>query len=472
MSCPDGSIRNPNTDRCVKIGGHVFKQLLKDKKIAFTVEDKKKIRDAGYKLDSPLPGPSKPLSPPKPPIGIDGPKVKPDAKTLEAIDIKDVKKAVVKKVEAHLSKLSVNDQYIDKGHLDYCKNGKDVGLTVPLEKTVISYHIPYSVCQIRNHYGFIPYLDADKLLYTKGFHKSIDVKFNNYNRAVSMLLFKNSEYKIDYDWFKEMDDYVRSLSTYDAFTVLGYSYHSFDFINKFLIGQMNSINHLLTTTAVYDQYFFPFYMQAFMLLDSIDLAANNPNVIYNNKSKKLSEWCNDVTKLGLKGGYKMFKSIMSNFPFEFWKLVMQLYRDDLKRIIDNAPPVKKEMVVYRGVKDDYFLKGAKNNYYHNKCFVSCTLSPSHALLYLRGNQCCFKRITLLPGTKVLFISGLSCYPDELEIVINVDSTLYIKETFKRRVYDSSYKNDNGASKDDICFNLAKRNVDISELVVVESTASK
>ena len=151
---------------------------------------------------------------------------------------------------------------------------------------------------------------------------------------------------------------------------------------------------------------------------------------------------------------------MLYFPYEFWVEVMKLFKTDFERIINNAPPVRKETVVYRGVKGDYFLKGSNNNYYKNTSFVSCTLNPYYAVEYLRKGQCCLKRITLLPGTKVLFISGLSCYPYELEIVINVDSILFIKETITTNIYEN-----NDDAKDDMCFER-KRKIDISEIVIV------
>ena len=464
MACAEDKIMNPKTGRCVNIGGGVFKNLIKDETIVFTAEDKKKIKDAGYIIVKASPV----VEVPKEDLGMDPIKktksVGPKSKDMELID--KVPKKIENKVKKHLKHIEglKNINYLDDGHKEFCKSNKTNKIKIPLLKNTISYQIPYSISSVRNHGGFLYHLDSPKIPYTSGFQKEIKIEFNNYNKEVALQLFKKQDFEIDYDWFKEMDDYITKLSTYDAFTVLGYSYHSFNFINSYLIGNMTeqSLNKLLQDPLTYNTYYFPFYMQAFKLIDKQNIVNRDVNVNYKNKYKRVSEWISECKKLGLEKAYPIFMNIMQFFTYEFWKKVMELVRTDFQRIIDNAPPVKKETVVYRGVKDDYFMKGSEDNYYNNTSFVSCTFDPNHALKYLRNEQCCFKRITLLPGTKVLFISGLSCYPLELEIVINVDSIIFITEKITTNIYkDSTYD-----IKDDMCFTNNKRKVDIAEIVVV------
>jgi hypothetical protein len=223
----------------------------------------------------------------------------------------------------------------------------------------------------------------------------------------------------------------------------------------------SSLKEKLLNVSFISDYYFPFYVQAYAMLDSVKIDIDI-RCLVNRVIKKVSEWVEDCKKLGRRKAYSIFVQIMENFSYSWWKEVMTLFKDDLKRIINNAPAVKKEIVVYRGVKDDYFLKGAKDNYYTNTSFVSCSLDPSYALTFLRAdNQCCLKRITILPGTKVLFISGLSAFYEELEIVINIDSTLFIQNKFTTSIYKTP-------NNKDICFdkNVEKRLIDIAEIVVV------
>jgi hypothetical protein len=151
---------------------------------------------------------------------------------------------------------------------------------------------------------------------------------------------------------------------------------------------------------------------------------------------------------------------MSHLKFKWWIKVIELYKKDLQRIISNAPPVEKEIVIYRGVLEDYFTKHLKNGYYKNKAFVSCSLDHVHALAYTRVQLCCFKRITILPGSHILFISGISCFKDELEFVINADSVVYVHNKYRANIY-----NDEHSKLDDMCYDKVKRAIDIVDMVV-------
>jgi hypothetical protein len=448
MACSDDKVLNPRTNRCIKIGGSVFKQLLEDTAVTFSAEDKQKILNAGFTLKTPKIVPPK-VSPPK-------------TITSPGLELKtDVSKKNIRKVEQHVISVINNEKYIDEGHKTYCKNNNTKALKVPLTKYTVSYQIPYSVSPIAKLTSFQRYLDDKTLTFVKGFNKNIEINFNNYNKSTSLGLFANQDYEIDHDWFYEMDNYITNLSVRDAYTVLGYSNNSFNFINKYLLGLMKTHLDMITDTVWSTKNYFPFYIQAFHLLDEVGLI-NDVVVDISNKKLKVSEWCKHIQAVGAKEGYEYFIHVMKYFTFSFWEKTMKIFKDDFKRIISNAPPLKNKMNVYRGVTNDYFLKGAKDNYYKNTCFVSTSLDPRFALLYLREQQCCFKRITLLPGSKVLFISGLSLYPDELEIVINVDSTLYITESKLVDVYAENY-----IGTYDVCFrNTAP--INISDMVLVES----
>lgn len=442
MVCDDDKVLNPKTGRCVKVGGGVFKDLIKDPSVKFSNVDMDKIKNAGYKIASPV-------------------KLA-DFKSglLEVAPSKPIEA----KVDHFLRKRTGLKQlpYLDEGHKEYCTKGKSDNLKIPLTTSQISYKIPYSVSPAHKLNNFQQYLGSKKIPFAKSFNIPITLSYNNYNKVAALELFKDQSYEIDYVWFSSVNDYVQNLSTYDIFTVLGYSYHSYDYINKYLIGTMTSksLQNLLAGTSNFDQYYFPFYMQAYTLLSGLNLNFLLDVTIQGTK-KDISKWIKDCLTRGLANAYPTFTKIMQYLPFEFWKSVMGMYKDDLKRIIEHAPAVRKEMVVYRGVTDDYFLKGAKNLYYKNTAFVSTSLNPIHSYKYLRNKQCCFKRLTLLPGANVLFISGLSFYPQELEIVINVDSTLYIRDFKTSKIYA-----DGTTHSTELCDTKMTKLVDIADMVVL------
>jgi hypothetical protein len=446
--CDTGKVKNPLTNRCINIGSAVFKKLLADPNVVFSDEDLAKIKAVGL-----MPLSEKTPPPPKP-------------KSDEIVEIKKVSAKTSNKMMKYVNRsLIPGDPYISKKHSDYCKTPTDLSvIDEPLVITKINYKIPYSTCPLQKS-TYVDYLDSKKIPYTTGFNKSIHIEYNNYNKAVAMQLFKDHDIDIDIAWFKKMDNYIRNLSTYDAFTVLGYSYHSFDFINRYMMGNMTPAKMKgLMNEYTYSTYYFPLYMQMHTLIDKLVIKPDidiDIDITHDSQKKKISkwiEWCK-----GKKPGecYKLVLKIMKSFPYTFIVQAFDLFKKDLSRIIKSSPPIEKELVIYRGVKNDYFIRDAKKKYYTNKTFVSCSLDPNHAYVYLRGNKCCFKRIVMLPGTHALFISGISCYPNEMEMVVDVDSIMYISKVKTYKKYDE-YGN---YSKEDMCFKNNTYDVQIAEIIV-------
>lgn len=227
MSCASDKIKNPVTKRCILIGGDIFKTLIKDPSIVFSDADLKKIKDAGYKPLSKTPAVLEGKKPtaklvPKTDLGMMSPITKETkAKDITRIDI--VPERIKNKVEKFLEhKNGINEiPYLDEGHKDFCKNKDPNNLVVPLLKSEIKYAIPYSISNVREPYAFKKYIGINKLPYTHGFQKEIELQYNNYNKEIALQLFKDAQFEIDYEWFKDVNQYITNLSTYDAFTVLG-----------------------------------------------------------------------------------------------------------------------------------------------------------------------------------------------------------------------------------------------------------
>lgn len=439
--CDEDKVKNPLTNRCINIGSAVFKKLLADPNVVFTPDDLAKIRARGY-----VPSSERAPPPPKP-------------KSDEIVEAPRVPAKTNNRIVGYL-KRSIKpgaSPYISTAHKEYCKHYDASKLDEPRVATSITYDIPYSTCPMQS-YTYIDYFDK-KIPYKTGFNKSIELNYTNYNKDVAMQLFKDHDLDIDFGWFKKMDAYVRNLSNYDAFTVLGYSYHSFDFINRYLMGDMTEARlRGLMYEDTYITYYFPFYVQMHALLEALVIDPSKDDTYsYNSSKKKASAWVKWCRGKPAGECYRVVLKIMRSFPYDFMKQAMELFKDDLSRIINASPPLEKQLVLYRGVKDDYFMRDAKSRYYTNKTFVSCSLDPNHAYRYLRGNRCCFKRIVMLPGTHALFISGISCYPNEMEMVVDVDSIMYISELKKHKMY-TDY------SKKDMCFSDTQE-VQIAEIVI-------
>jgi hypothetical protein len=112
------------------------------------------------------------------------------------------------------------------------------------------------------------------------------------------------------------------------------------------------------------------------------------------------------------------------------KKALQMYRDDLKRIIAAAPKSRKKMVIYRGVTYDIFGK-TKGHWHTLNAFCSAAYHITHALGYARRSM---QRITILPGTPVLFAAPLNQWgrEGEYEIMVNVGTKYLIRKRHVKR----------------------------------------
>jgi hypothetical protein len=442
--CTEEQVRNPATGRCIKIDSALFKQLVKDG-VQFSQEDVLKITKAAAAV------PAAPAVPATKATKAAAAAVPAAAKATKATKAaaaaapikSSLKQIMAKYVNEYKERKDIN--YISKDHENICKNKKRLQ-----SKTVIKevLKLPFSTRTGK----FTDYLTRE-IPFSLGYNKTIEQNYNNYNKhIIERFTNKVSLDDLDYGWFNDMNNYVTSLSNYDAFTILGYSFHSDKYINMYLTGRLTPVifdrifNFKIFTNDVY----FPYYKQAMVLLNELlheKYAEALKNMINN---KTLRHWIEKINGNDCNESYLIFVTIMKYIPYDWWLKVMQLFRDDLKRIIENSPSIKKKMILYRGVKDDYMLKGSKDQMYTNNCFVSTSLSPYSALEFVNA-KCCFKRIVLYPGQKALLTSGLSFLHDSvkwkpIEFLLNIDTRFYIRKIQHISVYKDVKK-----AEHDICF---------------------
>jgi hypothetical protein len=103
-----------------------------------------------------------------------------------------------------------------------------------------------------------------------------------------------------------------------------------------------------------------------------------------------------------------------NIPFENGRTIpLTKARSILKEIIENAPKLKENIVVYRGKKQKKTYRG----------FPSYTLDPSIADHFASdmgfNKKGVFEIMKIYKGTPVLFLEPITEYPGEYEILINL-----------------------------------------------------
>jgi hypothetical protein len=311
--------------------------------------------------------------------------------------------------------------YLDENHKMYCRKN-DINyfnklliennntIFVPLSKLIIS---PSLQLDLKG---------SNANMSTKLFALT-SMKTNNYK--TNHLLYKNPT-MIDLDWIKELNAYIVGLPIRDVYTLHGYTYHGDVIVNNFLMGTIDfrqTIERI--EVGVFKNQFFPLFFQC------LELMKNPTSFHVTDLVKKHLKFFKSKTSPGAK--YNNFLDIAPHLKYDdFWKPAIELYINDLDRIIANAPPLKKPMTVYRGITKDYFLEGKKGFLYKSNTFVSTSLSLDSALTFKNDkDSCCLKRITLLPGTRTMMMSGVSKYEYESEFLLGRSSKFYItKERIK------------------------------------------
>jgi ADP-ribosyltransferase exoenzyme len=91
------------------------------------------------------------------------------------------------------------------------------------------------------------------------------------------------------------------------------------------------------------------------------------------------------------------------------------YIDELTTLFSKAPPLGKDISVFRGTKTFYY-KSEGSNYFVNNDFVSTSLSPEKAINFTEGD-CCFTQFDLKADIKAFFLEPVTQVQDEIEILL-------------------------------------------------------
>ena len=309
-------------------------------------------------------------------------------------------------------------------------------------------------------------------------------------------LFDITNHVIDLEWFKEMDLFLRRLTTRQRFTIMSYTANSMKHITSFLIlgpdkfpyskfveWSISSSSSSSSSSSIKTPYAGkPFHPLFFPFLDLVLLSfpgssagsssgpprkqhstslvplSNILSVFVNLFVKKPLEskdpayvalrelffsvrkhyFMNDGKRLHLGSLYQLFEKFFS-FDVLSHKAIQHLlsrYAEELNSIILSSPPTRKPFFLYRGTATNYILEGSLNKTYTTTCFTSCSLSADHAIENYAGKECCMYRFYVLPGSRVLFLGGNTFYPQELELVFPISSVYHIVQKSKPLVFNA------------------------------------
>lgn len=374
--------------------------------------------------------------------------------------------------------------FISPNHQKYCKTGDLNYLTQPIVSHSTRSVIPFKSLIFKNIYA----LD-DKPQYTTKIdignpeHQSF-IEFNNYN---GKFLVNNSIFNtITYDntWILEQLNYVYKLSAYDVFTLKGYTYNGDVFANNYLRGSLDNKKLKGSNREYLDDIsnYFPLFMQLNKLVRNVSL-----DTIFTIDTQKIkvqritkihsailkayasiNEWFDILRVRNLKNSerYSILVPIWSYFTDTFREDVLKQYISDLTNIIYSAPLNTKHLIVYRGVRNSFYLQNSTQNIYKNVGFISTSLDIEIAKEFQRPTspqddvKCCIQRILLPKATHSLLMFPLSLFQYEKEVLLP-HGALY--KLHQKKILTSFYRNQEDASID-LCFNNIVK-INVSDIVV-------
>lgn len=295
-----------------------------------------------------------------------------------------------------------------------------------------------------------PTLDAKK---TVG--KKIKLKLRNVPlKAYAMFNDISIENELDRRWLTRMNKYISSLSVPELFTLYGYTHIGDQFVNNYIRGTFkledfeNYLKQFPDTVEPDEDdeqnqnyHFFPLF---FPMLKVIRRTISNEFIIDNDKVRnnpdkkkhlsiflqaiKDNKYSNStIYDTFIESGDMMYLSYNT-----FWISVLEQLRDDIETIISNAPSMVNPCILYRGVKDDYFLTkymlDNSDRIHVTNSFVSTSSAVDAAIdFYSIKNQCCFIRIYVPANMKLLLLAGLK-YEGEAEFLMGYRTQFFIKNT--------------------------------------------
>jgi hypothetical protein len=338
---------------------------------------------------------------------------------------------------------------------------------------VLAYNSPFDLDKDMVFYPIVPFTPTGQLW-------KIYKEYNNYNQPFLQSTSVENSLDMDVQWLQNQKNYIMNMSKYDIFTLKGYTHYGDVLVNSLLrdVIEWDKVRTMNTYfVSAFD--YFPVYFQLDAIMSQMvssnhhgsqsklalyalfDKPETTMVKLYTKTTNKkiprtssLSTYIDiittDYSTWKHSDRYIVLVSLWGLLHSVVYKKVIALFQQDLSRIINKSPPLTKDVVVFRGVKNDFYLKGVKNGYYKNIGFVSTSMDVEKAQFFQKlgdeqrtASDCCIQRITLVKGTRALLMMPTSQYGDEKEVLLNHGSTYKIIEpkvmkTFYNKTDEKSY----------------------------------
>ncbi len=337
--------------------------------------------------------------------------------------------------------------------MDYCKTNNLNDLNHSIAIKTINYDIATPKTYMRDfdpnflNYEKIPWkLEWSEITLYDDNNKFINSTIDNID------LIKSTDF--DVDWFNTHNKYILSFTIRDYLTVYSYTTKYFSLINKYL--RKENWKQELETLITDKSLFFIFYYQLVDMLqkdfdnDIIDLHGSIINIKNINKNNYNLETYNAIL------------DILPNIKYELIEILMNNYIIELIRLVYNAPYTTKEIILWRGVKNDKFIKDVKNNYFISKNIMSCSLDFTVHEEF-RNDNCCIKCIILPRRYRCFYLGNCSSLKDEHEILFAHNSAFKIYEPIQKTITYRPYNSISTITPHNFICDIITHNVKITKM---------
>jgi len=282
---------------------------------------------------------------------------------------------------------------------------------------------------------------------------------------VQMIYTSNTkeEYLNTLEWFNDQKNYIESLSYVDKLFILSYTFHGDGIANSWVRGRFNTQrmrqmfdddnDHLdfmplapafyemiRNTTDVNDivnvslnirtRKYSPSWNELFTEEDEDEDTYGqheNLNVFFKNTKELQDEIFIDLNIIKTEEfNLEVYKSICRLEAFytdQFIENTVKYYTNKLDNLIRNAPPLTRDIHVYRGIKSAFIP--TKEGEKQTVDFISTSLSFPKATKFMEDKTCCIKHMLLKKGTKCLYLGEFSFVLNENEILLPPNTTFKI-----------------------------------------------
>jgi hypothetical protein len=288
--------------------------------------------------------------------------------------------------------------------------------------------------------------------------------YNIYNeKFINNIKYNSKEIKL---FISNQITFFESLTIEELYTLKYYTYIGDKLLNTYIKGIFDPKK--INTLYIKGRYFyFSHYSDSYLLLYYQFKYVFEELLIKENYIKifRSLDNYNYLNKFDKKYFNKYILENYKNFEIEIYHLVFEKFINDLINIFNKAP-IANNIICYRGLENKFFnnIINIKKGYYTNSTFISTSLFIDVAKKFTLNNNGYIQKINI-NSNKVIFMELITLNNYEFEILLPINSKLYIDYPFRKMIL---YNTTNERNLDYICDNENNKTYEIMDNILINN----